>query len=313
MSDINELYKMFSEEETKKVASAANTGNGGARPEILKLEKGNKIKVRLILNAKRMQMFKDYEHVIFKSRKDGTFRFLGRSPSDPSLGDARLKKDPIKSAQWKSYELVKDRGKEAIRESMALVPKRRQLVNCYVISDQKHSENDGSVKVFEYNAPLKSTKVDGRKVVTPTGEIYKTIYDAFSGDKKDRYGRRMIDFGPNGVTIEIEIGSKGEFNAYTLDIFQEDLQLDSATVEKIQDQVYDLEEFFPKLKELSDIEEELKEHWWCQETDELEVEEADLPDDDTDSVDSDPIEEKTDKSAKFDWDTEDNLFPDDKE
>lgn len=310
MSEINELYKLFADEENKKVADAATSNGGGNRPEILKLEKGNKIKIRIFPNKKRMQMFKDYEQVIFKSRKDGSFRFLGRSPSDPSLGDARLKKDPIKSAQWKSYEMAKDRGKEAIKESMALVPKRRQMVNAYIISDQKHPENNGTVKVFEYNAPLNNKKVDGRRTSTPTGEIYKPIYDAFSGDKKDRYGQRMIDFGPNGVTIEIEIGTKGEYNSYVLDIFQEDLKLDSNTVSKIFDQAYDLEEFFPKLKELKDIEEELKEHWWCEEADETEPEEADLPDDDQDSESS--TTESSSESG-VDWESDDNLFPDEKE
>lgn len=312
MSDttVNDYYKMFAEEESKKVANANSGGGGNARPEMLKLEKGNKIKIRLIPNMKKVQMFKDYEHVLYKSRKDGTFRYLGRSPSDPSLGDERLKKDPIRSAQWKSYELVKGGSKEAIKESMALVPKRKQLVNCYVISDQKHPENNGTVKVFEYNAPLKSEKIEGKRVTSPTGEIYKKIYDAFSGEKKDRYGHKLIDLSPNGFSIEIEIGSKGEFNSYNLDLFQEDLHLDEETKKKILDQAYDLTEFLPKLKDLNEIESELAEHWWC-EGDEKEEEEADLPDDDEDS--SDAVEESSkSETSSFDWEKDDNLFPDEK-
>lgn len=311
MSDttIDQYYALFAKEESEKVAKA----NAGAqlRPEFLKLEKGNKIKLRLIPNISKQQLFKTYEQVMFRSKKDNSFRFLGRSPSDPSLGDSRLKKDPIKEAQWKSYQLVKGGTKEEIKESMALMPKRKEMVNVYVISDQKNPDNNGTVKIFDYNAPLKKEKVEGKNVTSPTGEIYKKIYDAFAGEKKDRYGAKLIDLSPNGMTIEIVIGSKGEYNSYEVDFFQEDLHLDAETRKGILAKTFDLDEFLPKLKDLIDINKELDEHYWQKSVDETSNFERDLPsEDDDDQLDFSLVsgneKKNSDSNKTFEWNEDDN-------
>lgn len=256
--NLDEFYKQTFEQETKKIEEQVK--NPSDNPDILKLKIGGTYRLRLLPDKANGTFMKDYEDVGFNSRSDGSYIYLGLSPRF-----AGLKKDVVANTQWKSWKAVEKLEDKAIRgEAMQLIPKRKKLVNVYVVSDSLNPENNGTNKVLRFNAPI------DRKTKAPSGEIFTKIYDAFIGDKRDRFGRRVIDLGKDGVTFEITVVKKatpmGDLPNYKCDFSFPEAVPGLDTEEKIQavlDKTFDLAKFLPDLKTQEELTAILDEHWNC--------------------------------------------------
>ncbi len=279
------LYKMFEDEETKREENKKPLFFD--KEGVLKLQVGGTYRLRLIPNLNLKQFFVEYEEIAFNSRADGSYQMLGLSPTSPSLGENRIKKDIVSSTQWKSWTAVKDHPDKDVRnEAMALLGKGKRVVNVYVDSDSKDEKNNGQNRV------LRMVAGENKKTKVPQGQIWKAIHERLIGEKKERFGpKRLFNLGPQGVTIEITVKEKTigtkKIPDYVVDFISDSdspLNLSNDQQEEILSKAYDLTTFIPELKSQSELKQILDEHWNCsgKEGDELEVDSGTPSTDDDD-------------------------------
>ena len=174
MSGINydELFKTIVDANNK------NNNEGGNSKNILKTDTiGNTIIGRLVLNLKDVpnSIFHYYHHG-WKSRLDnfGIFTLCPNTYKEKCPICARSIK------MWKSGDEAQKKESEGIRR------RDNFLVNFFVISDAKHPENNGTLKILRYGV-----------------QIDKKIKMATEGIDKDSYGSRVWRLDDQGCNFRI--------------------------------------------------------------------------------------------------------------
>lgn len=203
----------------KEHVSSASEKSEGRFKDVLKLEVGKTYTVRLLLNTKSPKdtVFHYYFRG-WKSVVDGKYRsFL----SPLTFGQP----DPIDVEFWKLFKgdnaELKKLAKECINR------KENWYVNCYVIDDPTHPENNGTVKILKMGA-----------------KIYDKYNAAINGTDAEDFGPRIFDLSENGCNLKIEVTKNdGGFASYEMSRFTMPRKIDGMTVEKMQEvysQMHDL-------------------------------------------------------------------------
>lgn len=268
----------------------------GSDDRVLTFKKGATYKGRIVPYIKDVaNTFVTWEDVGFNSRAGGgEYVFLGRSPMNAGVSAG---KDVIKKVQWDAYSKAKARGDEAeMKLACKLIPNRKQTVNFYlqeVTGDDKAKEHIGKVMALKYPA-----RVDKKK--EPTSEIYKTIHGALFGAKASKIGGKALDLSDKGRSLEIVVGSNGEWNTYSASFDDsEDLGLTAAQIKAIHESAHDLTEFVPEVKSDDELKQLLDEHWFAKNAAlEDELDESEKPEDD--DVDYSPSKSQKGDSTDID-------------
>jgi hypothetical protein len=266
----------------------------GADPRVLTFKKGATYKGRLLYNEKDVDnTFVSYEDVGFTSKSGNSeYVFLGRSPTNAGVP---IKNDLIRKTQWDEYKKAKDSGDEVgAKAACVLIPSRKQLVNFYlheVEGDDKAKEKVGQVVVLKYPA-----RVDKDK--KPSSEIYKIVFDGVFGEKAKKIGGKAFDLSPDGRSLEIKVGAKGDWNTYSASFDDaDDLGLSDKEIAEKFNQVHDLTEFVPAVKSDEEIRQLLDEHWFVKNAS-LEDDIDGLNNDDDDDLDYSPTSSSSTVNAE---------------
>jgi hypothetical protein len=276
----NEFYEQFraKEKETNETRAKASASKPA---EVLTMKIGGTYLMRLI-----PVLPIDYDVVGFNSRLDGSYQFIGLSPSSISLGDNAIKNDPVKKQSWKSWAAVKDSNdKDAQREALQLVPKTKKMMNVYLISDSLEPANDGKNKVLDFGAGFNS------KTKEPAGNIWKKLHEGLEGDSAADYGAKLFDLGKDGVNIRIKVKEKVIGNKkipeYQVDFIpgKPAEALSAAAQKEVIANAYDLTKYLPELKPLDEIQKILDIHWNGNEPAEVDIPEIPTNYSDDDNLD----------------------------
>lgn len=261
----DEFFKKFKEKEKQTNETRAKAAV--SKPaEMLTMKIGGTYTFRLVPTLPA-----DYDVVGFKSRHDGSYQFLGLSPSSISLGENIIKNDPIKKQSWKSWAAVKDSGdKEAQREALQLVPKTKKMMNIFLLSDSLEPANDGKNKILDFGAGFNKSK-------EPTGNIWKKLHEGLEGDSVEDYGAKLFDLGKGGVNVRIKVKEK-TIGTQKIPEYQVDFipgkpaeALSAVAQEEVIANAYDLNKYLPELKPLDEIQKILDVHWNGNEPSEVDI------------------------------------------
>jgi hypothetical protein len=135
----------------------------------------------------------------------------------------------------KSITYWKSNNSELQEYSKKLRRKENWLVNMYIINDEKHPENNGTIKIFRF----------GRQI--------KNIFDeALTGADKDVFGTNIWRLDEKGCNFRIIVkpnsDKKDAWPSYTASKFlpPSDLGLDGNGVKSILDGAFELENLYDK-------------------------------------------------------------------
>jgi hypothetical protein len=201
----------------------------------------------LVLNLKDVdnRMMKYYHHGwASKSNPDTKLFFLC-----PNTYGERCPICKLSISMWKSNDPVQKEKSKAIRRRI------NDMVNFYVISDAKHPENNGTVKILKYGK-----------------QIEDKFKMALEGDDEKLYGPRVWRLDGEGCNFRIkceqnsDAKTKESWPTYTNSGFLPPSTIEGMTPEKqkqIYDSAYDLTKQFERTS-YQELEDALKKHFTCQ-------------------------------------------------
>lgn len=253
--DLNSILGTIKETEETKLKN--EKASSGGDPRILKLKKHCSYTLRMLPHLANVNdTFVTFKEVGFTSRADGSYVYGGRAPLDVGV-----KNDLFKKTQWDHYSKAKEEGdEEEQKASYKLIPKRKQLVNAYLVDvdgdDDEAKEKIGTNIVFVY--PAQVTR-DGQ----PVSDIFKRIHNALYGDMAKKIGAKALDLSPKGKSLIVKVTEKGGYNNYSDTMFDdpEDLKLSEDKIKEILSGTFDLNEFVPEVKTEEEIKKLIDEHW----------------------------------------------------
>lgn len=230
----NSLSSMF---ESIKDALNKEKSSSGLK-DILKLEAGATYHVRLIPNVNDpTKTFFHYFNHGWKSVATGQF-VSAISPT--TWGEP----DPIAQTRFK---IAKDGSEEEKAKSALLNRKENWLANVYVVTDPKHPENNGKVKMLRF----------GR-------QIYKIIMEAIEGEEAAELGARIFDLTGSGCNLKIKAEKQNDFTTYASSKFgaPSDLGLTPDKIEEIYKGCFDLTKVFIA-KSYAELQTMVDEHYYA--------------------------------------------------
>jgi len=252
-------------ESIKTALTKQNENPNTKYKDFLKTEPGNTYTVRLLPNIKNpAKTFFHYYNYGWNSLANGQFI----SVVSPATWDQR---DPIAEER---YRILRSGTEEEKKKSVALTRRENWMVNVYVVNDPVNAENNGQIKVLRF----------GR-------QLHKIIMDAINGEEAEEFGPRIFDLSPKGCSFRIKVERQGEYPTYVSSKFispREIEDLDEASYKKVYDSINDLETYvtargYDEIKELLNV------HYHCK---------ADLPETESDIVESKQVEEKKQETLK---------------
>lgn len=205
--------------------------------DILRLDAGATYQVRIIPNIKDPSAtFYHYYNHGWKSVSTGQF-VSAISPT--TWGEP----DPIASTRFKDAK----EGSDEVKEKAKLLNRRENwLANVFVVSDPKHPDNTGKIKILRF----------GR-------QLYKIIMDAVAGEDAAELGQRIFDLTADGVNLKIKAEKQGEFTTFVSSKFGSASEIPGLTPEKIQETyngIFDLTKVFT-VKSYAELQTMVDEHY----------------------------------------------------
>lgn len=259
---LTELLAAMTAQEEKLQENKTKKYSGNTREGQLKLEVGKSYGF-LLLPQENGKIFEVWGEHGFTSKADNSYQFLGRNPSDPSL-ESPAPKNPIKKAQYESYNKTKEHPDKAVRtQNLKLLPNEKRAVNIFMVKHDDPAQNfTNKVLVFGSGKKLNDE---------PKGQIWSKLHDALFGENAQLLAPGLLSLDDNPQFIKIDVKEKTDgtrtFPDYNVQFFN----LSGLNKLKYSDKeraaqianTYDLSTFVPEIKTDEELTAILDEHWRC--------------------------------------------------
>lgn len=225
--------------------------NMGDSKDFLKLEVGSVVTGRLLLNVETPEnSIYDYKWHGFHSKKKKDLQFNVLCPTTHG------EECPI--CNW-SKQLYFSKVESLKTYSKPISRRQSSMVNFYVINDNKHPENNGTVKILRYGIT-----------------ISKIIQDATSGENAESFGQKVWRLDEYGCNFKIKAdpntnkgdkdGDKDAWPTYVASCFLPSSKIEGMTDERqmeILKSAFDLQKRY-EMKGYAELKQLVEEHYISQ-------------------------------------------------
>lgn len=226
-------------ESIKSALTKENQNGSNKIKDYLRTEAGNTYTVRLLPNLKDpTKTF--FHHYSYGWNSFSTGQLV--TAVSPTTWNQR---DPIAEER---YRVLRNGTEQEKEKGRTIIRTERWLVNCYVINDPVHEENNNKIKVLRFGK-----------------QLHKIITDAMEGEEAEEYGPRIFDLSPTGVNFKIKVEKQGDYPTYVSSKFttpKEIEGLDTDAQDKIYKNVFDLESYVT-VKSYDELKDLLNKHYHC--------------------------------------------------